>query len=196
MKSVLISIRPKWCELIASGKKTVEIRKTSPKLQTPFRCYIYCTQGSGNLYDTLMSADRCHVLNGKVIGEFVCDRIEMVNAQCSDTGIDIFYHDCKKYGCLSQIEVEKYFGVYDEERTKDLRAMKGNGYAWHISDLKIYDTPKKLGEFYVKCGDRKIKCDDCKYKKQDSWFDPPYCEVDGYISLARPFQSWGYVDEL
>jgi len=43
MKSVLISIQPKWCELIASGKKTVEVRKTKPKLQTPFKCYIYCT---------------------------------------------------------------------------------------------------------------------------------------------------------
>ena len=45
MKSVLISIQPKWCELIANGKKTVEVRKTRPKLETPFKCYIYCTQG-------------------------------------------------------------------------------------------------------------------------------------------------------
>ena len=39
-KSVLISIQPKWCELIASGKKTIEVRKTAPKLETPFKCYI------------------------------------------------------------------------------------------------------------------------------------------------------------
>lgn len=44
MKSVLISIRPKWCELIASGKKTIEVRKTAPKLPTPFKCYIYETK--------------------------------------------------------------------------------------------------------------------------------------------------------
>ena len=44
MKSVLISIKPKWCELIVSGKKTVEVRKTKPKLETPFKCYIYCTK--------------------------------------------------------------------------------------------------------------------------------------------------------
>lgn len=25
MKAVLISIQPKWCELIASGKKTIEV---------------------------------------------------------------------------------------------------------------------------------------------------------------------------
>ena len=45
MKSLLISINPKWCELIASGKKTVEVRKTKPKLETPFKVYIYETKG-------------------------------------------------------------------------------------------------------------------------------------------------------
>ena len=42
-KAVLISIRPQWCEKIASGEKTIEVRKTRPKLKTPFKCYIYCT---------------------------------------------------------------------------------------------------------------------------------------------------------
>ena len=31
-KAVLISIRPKWCELIANGKKTIEVRKSRPNL--------------------------------------------------------------------------------------------------------------------------------------------------------------------
>ncbi len=40
-KSVLISIKPKWCELIASGKKTVEVRKTKPAIKTPQSwCYV------------------------------------------------------------------------------------------------------------------------------------------------------------
>lgn len=42
-KSVMISIRPKWCEKIVNGEKTIEVRKTRPKLNTPFRVYIYCT---------------------------------------------------------------------------------------------------------------------------------------------------------
>ena len=42
-KAVLISIRPKWCEKIVNGEKTIEVRKTRPKLDTPFKCYIYCT---------------------------------------------------------------------------------------------------------------------------------------------------------
>ena len=50
MKSVLMSINPRWCELIANGKKTVEIRKTKPKLEPPFKCYIYCTKGDFSIY--------------------------------------------------------------------------------------------------------------------------------------------------
>ena len=57
MIAVLISIRPKWCEKIMSGEKTIEVRKTLPKMDTPFKCYIY----------------KCG--NGKVIGEFLCDEI-------------------------------------------------------------------------------------------------------------------------
>ncbi|MBP5781471.1 MAG: hypothetical protein J6X34_09600 [Clostridia bacterium] len=54
MKAVMISIRPNWCEMIASGKKIVEVRKTKPKLDPPFKCYIYCTKkhfddGNGDL---------------------------------------------------------------------------------------------------------------------------------------------------
>ena len=46
MKSVLISIQPKWVEKIASGQKTIDVRKSRPKLETPFKCYIYCTNGT------------------------------------------------------------------------------------------------------------------------------------------------------
>lgn len=56
-KAVLISIRPEWCEKIMSGQKTIEVRKTRPKMDTPFKCYIY----------------KCG--SGKVIGEFLCDQI-------------------------------------------------------------------------------------------------------------------------
>jgi hypothetical protein len=80
MKSVLISIQTKWCELIASGKKTVEVRKTRPKLETPFKVYIYETMKPlkdfifdyKNLTETQKT-----IINGrgKVIGEFVCDEI-------------------------------------------------------------------------------------------------------------------------
>lgn len=40
-KAILMSIRPEWCDLILQGKKTVEVRKTRPKMKTPFKVYIY-----------------------------------------------------------------------------------------------------------------------------------------------------------
>ena len=94
MRSVLLSIHPKWCELIASGKKTIEIRKTRPKLEPPFKCYIYCTNKKpylvwGDVFRGNWETEFTHlsgynrndaeriwdVFNGKVIGEFVCDEI-------------------------------------------------------------------------------------------------------------------------
>lgn len=43
MKSVLISIKPKWVEKIEIGEKTIEVRKTAPK-EVPFKAYIYMTK--------------------------------------------------------------------------------------------------------------------------------------------------------
>ena len=47
VKAVLISIKPKWCDLIRRGRKTVEVRKTCPKLEVPFKVYIYETMDGG-----------------------------------------------------------------------------------------------------------------------------------------------------
>lgn len=178
MKAVLISIQPKWVEKIANGKKTIEVRKTRPKLETPFKCYIYCTIGNGVKGDYLVpSGIQC----GKLIGEFVCDRIEIVNAKCSDYGIDLFYHDCLMNGCLTEREIEKYFNIPED---RDLRAMKGNGYAWHISDLKIYDKPKELREFWtIKCTNKRNGCIGCEIK--------PNC----IKTITCPPQSWRYIDD-
>ena len=174
MKEVLISIQPKWCKLIANGQKTIEVRKTKPKLDTPFKCYIYCTQSElltkshhdGKIYVAFDKKYRNALerngnitLSGKVIGEFVCDKI-------TSFGFDTYYHtlthrhggynvslgtfserELYSKSCLSFADIYEYIG----ERY---------GYAWHISDLKIYDKPKELSEF----------------------------------GLSRPPQSWCYVE--
>ena len=44
-KAVLFSVNPRYAGLILSGKKTVEVRKTIPLLEPPFKGYIYCTKG-------------------------------------------------------------------------------------------------------------------------------------------------------
>ena len=129
MKSVLISIQPKWCELIASGKKTVEVRKTKPKIETPFKCYIYCTQGK--LKDLGVIGQTMYEKRMKVIGEFVCDKIVEFENDCYDLAFD-------ETADLSCVGIK---GLYDYLGSND------KGYGWHISDLVIYDTPRALCEF-------------------------------------------------
>ena len=123
MKAVLISIKPKWCELIASGKKTVEVRKNKPRLETPFKCYIYETLGKR---EKLGFVSYAYEGEGKVIGEFVCDRIEEI-------GFSPYNHG--EYICIDQSFIEQscipfveMFDYLDEEY----------GYGWHITDLVIY----------------------------------------------------------
>ena len=177
MKSVLISIQPKWCELIARGEKTVEVRKTRPKLETPFKCYIYCTYGAIKK----MPKDylKEHLEEGKVIGEFVCD--EIMDAR--DMGGDEFY----KKSCLTYNDWRKYTD-----------GTKNTIWLWHISDLVIYDKPRELGEFYQYCGDNP-KCDGCEahyYSNTECGLEDYCCSiVEGCKPLKRPFQSWGYVYE-
>lgn len=140
-KAVLISIRPKWCELIASGKKTIEVRKTAPKIETPFKCYIYCTKDQGNKGSathffesddgTFYSAGKTFsaFLSGTVIGEFVCN--EIIEDRHGENAL-LF----ENKGCVP-FDVQKKY------------APKQILYGWHISELKVYDEPKKLGEFGV-----------------------------------------------
>lgn len=173
-KAVLISIRPEWCEKIVRNEKTVEVRKTRPKLETPFKCHIYCTMDHpyisvscgelGKLNYRTNTVGRC---NGKVIGEFICDRIYALETRSPGGGYYVkgedqpTTNDVARQSCLTLRDMHEY-----------LQAAKG--YGWHISKLEIYDTPKPLSEFK---GLRKTKF--------------------GYapVEIKRPPQSWCYVEE-
>lgn len=175
MKSVLLSIKPKYCEIIAGGIKTIEVRKTKPKLDTPFKCYIYCTKAkSKNLQ-----------LQGKVIGEFVCDEIFPIRVFENGTIQDYVFRSMKK-SCVPYDDIVNYIG-------------NGCiGYGWHISNLKIYNTPKELSEFYTEC---KMECEHCKmwrYTRVNSDEFDMDCKSDwiNHKSISRPPQSWCYVEEV
>nr|DAM44114.1 MAG TPA: hypothetical protein [Caudoviricetes sp.] len=128
-KAVMLSIRPKWCEKIASGEKTIEVRKTKPKLEIPFKCYIYETQGWWER-DGIMAFR----LGGHVIGEFTCDRIFPINV--FDNGsIQNWLFEHMERSCLTYEELADYIG---NGKT---------GHGWRISGLLLYDQPKGLDEF-------------------------------------------------
>lgn len=156
-KAVLISIRPKWVEKIANGKKTIEVRKTKPKLETPFKCYIYCT----NIRPFLVWED---VFNGHIAGEFTCDRIYEL------APLNHAPDDVEKQACLTREEIVNY--------------LKGTGYGWHISDLVIYDTPHDLGEFErpYECNECDAKwaseCNTCYEKNKIKRPPQSWCYVE------------------
>lgn len=170
MKSVLISTQPRWCKLTASGKKRIEVRKTKPKIEVPFKAYIYCTKGDPVF---TQSAFCDEVSNGKVIGEFVCDKIDEYRYGVYDG--EFAYHIPTVEGektCMEYTEAEEY----------------GNGkplYFWHISDLVIYDKPMELSEFFYACDKPKgTDCSVCLDHRENK------CKA-----ITRPPQSWCYVEE-
>ncbi len=127
MKAVMMSIHPKWCELIASGEKTIEVRKTRPKTDTPFIVYIYETKGKTEI-PTFVDEEGHEIYEGRgqVIGEFVCDVIFET--------LDLLQPEVARKTCLSDEELSAYLG-------------KKDGYGWHISELNIYDKPIELSAF-------------------------------------------------
>ncbi len=203
MKSVLISNRPKWCEKICheigkdeNGKpiyeKRIEVRKTAPK-EVPFKAYIYCSHGNDR--ENYMLGRR-----GKVVGEFICDKVDNIEPIFS-------FYDC--YSGYDDTSDCSYFEDYsiDAARLKktcltqqDL-CIYGKGeplYGWHISDLKIYDKPKKLREFNRPCPSTNQNCEPCiRYGKPYTWdFDEEVGKIFCSRRVTRPPQSWMYVEEV
>ena len=131
MKAILMSIKPKWCEKIFNGEKTVEVRKTAPKLELPFKVYVYQTKHKGR--NIVAEALNAVYGGGKVIGEFICDKIgEIDYVMYWNNGYEIAtrlaYRECADYG-----------------KGKPL-------YGWHITAPKLYDKPKELSEFLTPSG--------------------------------------------
>ena len=185
-KAVMLSIRPKWCEKIARGEKTIEVRKTRPKLKTPFKCYIYCTnrrpflvwgdvfRGDWFTEFTRISgysraeADKIwDVFNGHIVGEFTCDRIYELETKARGGSYYVKGEDW-----LTACEVAQQSCLTFKDMHDYLHAQ--TGYGWHITDLRIYDAPRELREF---TGLRNTRFGAAPY------------------DIKRAPQSWCYVEE-
>lgn len=206
-KAVLLSIQPRWCGLIASGKKTIEVRKTKPKIETPFKCYIYQSKSKDRLMYVMKDGDENYgeIYHGKpvfiktyseysnfceqkVIGEFICDEI------CTYYPISNVDPINKPYGdyilassCLSAEELNDY---------AFRRWGYGKLYGWHISELKIYNKPKSLSEFGTLCDEDCPNCEFWKYDMVNQHERDMDCTNSSYPlrPLKRPPQSWCYVE--
>lgn len=202
MNSYIVSIRPKWVKRIIDRGKTFEVRKSAPK-EVPFKAYIYVTKDgiNGRSSEVLLLnkhtgevgfgdyRNACHcgkddfeICNGHIIGEFICDKAERfsVGSLRSD--------DIEKLACLSYNDIINYFYKPEELDGKTAK----QGFAWHISELKIYDKPKELSEFGRKCDyASEIHCRDCLILGDWNSCCGVMCK-----SITRPPQSYMRVEEL
>ncbi len=208
MKAVLLSIRPNWCKLIWSGMKTVDVRKTRPKLETPFKCYIYCTKAPKKLITIIRDGEDWggEVYHGKpvfitwngvvasdnpidrstqmVVGEFICDDIRRIGPEYCVVKEDI--ESAIAGSCLTVPQVKDYAGWKSGLSYADLKDL----YGWHISDLKIWDEPVRLKDFW---GRKPCKhSGDCCTCLQWDNIKEERC-TSRYIS--RPPQSWCYMED-
>jgi predicted transcriptional regulator len=110
----------------------------------------------------------------KVVNEWICDNIIQWRI-C----VGIPAH-LPKAACVSAEEIREYSG----KNYKDVSEMR-------ITNLKIYDKPKELSEFY-----KKKTCNSCKksgYVSTACMYDED-CKVP--MPITRAPQSWCYVEEL
>ena len=128
-QAILMSIQPEWCELISQGIKTVEVRKSRPKMDPSFKVYIYCTL-SGEAW--LTKGEQPVQGNGKVIGEFICSKIDELKSNEVFNAREMY----------NQAHLTKaQFLRYADNKTV---------YLWHITKLTIYSEPRSLNKFYIK----------------------------------------------
>ena len=204
MIAILISIRPEWVAKILNGEKTVDIRKTCPEIfkhLKPYEgcsidVYIYCTKGkyemgkfnSDKKYHEIR--DDCsyaggwlrglpdETVNGKVVAKFTLNKVEKY-PYISDK------YDKLIGSCLSEKELLDYSTIKIENGIRFVKTL----YAWHISNLVIFDKPKELSEFY-KVGFDKAMKESLKLK--------PYPLSSAYIEkqyqLTKAPQSFCYVE--
>lgn len=189
MKAVLMAIHPKWCEKIFSGEKTIEVRKIAPKLETPYKVYVYDTKKAFDITDIYdLSTDVVRKVadgRGKVIGEFVCDKVIEYNyiviARAKFEVNGAYVKEENRYNAGACLSAEE---MYEYSKGKSLCGL-------HIFKPKRYDIPKDIKKFRKPCPYGDLPCRGC-----------PSCEEDesGYIqcfnTVNRPPQSWMYAEEI
>lgn len=173
MKTILISIRPKWAEKILNGEKTIEIRKGAPKdwlksfkefkaLTTknyiekpePMRVVIYCTKAIPFKQDSFALGEIDYFnggsLNGKVVTEFTLNEIKEHKFNYTFENPETYSEELTYNFNSGEMKRAGFDKSWDFD---DFLESYGKGktlYAWNIDNLKIYDKPKELSDFGLK----------------------------------------------
>lgn len=210
MKAVMKSVTPRICEKVANGNCTILVSKTAPKCGVPFKGYIYATKKArlqtifkkgewifsddhsfGKFDENIFVKDSLCAWQGKVVGEFVCDKVIKTcgwrlrgdTQQCAKRTTD--EEAFPELACLTIDEIVKYAGSENREVC-----------GLHISDLKIYGKPKELSEFYTIDESGNDCCIACVYHETPIEEMPCRTCTGERKYLYRPPQSYMYVEEL
>lgn len=181
MKEVLRSVKPYWLYLILTGKKTVEIGKSCPQAKDWNKVVeVYCSKDMRS-FNRIPEEDKEWMRKylGKVIGEFICDKVEKFEEQIEEGGL--YYTLRNDFNEATQLD---NWELHDYGKGKPI-------YAWHISQLKIYDKPKELSEFFAKCRIPESKCKCCDYCSE---LEDRYGRFYNIKRVIRPPQSWMYIE--
>ena len=172
--AVLLSIRLEWCQKIFRGEKTMEIRKNFPRdfQGQPFKCFIYCTKGQNAGFRIEPDGSLLR-LDGTVIGEFTCDRVYEI------APLNHAPDDLEAQACMDRDQIWKY--------------THGKGYAWHITELKTYETPLDLAAFHLRCENALRWCNNGGCAMHIERPANGNCCGNYGLQLNRPPQSWCYV---
>lgn len=208
-KAVLMSILPRYCAMIANGTKKIEVRKTRPKIPTPFKVYLYCTQhGRPLVYGDVFRGDWemeytqtwnwsreeanriWGVMNGKVIGEAICTDILTFE----------WYNEYREWGDIQDYRITAST-LSDCGLTRSELIEYGNRgselcnlYGYVLSNVEIYGGLKPITDFNKWCehtdyGDE-LNCE--TYREYGGGCED-FCDK---TVVKRPPQSWMYVREL
>ena len=213
MKKILLVVHPKWRKMIFNGKKTIEVRRTRPKLEPPFEVLVYETKGKTKYWSQPLPIPYTEG-RGKVIGSFICDKITRYESGFWDDDtyerirepwepLDFAEYGEYEYDTIG-INGEFYgAGVELSKQSrlswKELRNYVGQGirnfYGWHITEPKMFDKPKEFYELYAPCKKNKQTADEgckgCAYAYKGTTTGEIYCDN----ALIRPPQSFCYVEE-
>ena len=177
---ILASIKPYYYYLIAEGIKKIEVRKSALKnLPQDIAFYMSKDEKSfANIPKEFQEKYRKHF--GKVGMRVICDKVYEYTFSHYEAEYRVTHVE-QEAMCLNQPELIRY------GKGKTL-------YGWHISDLKIYDKPKELSEFYRPCSYSGI-CYSCnRFRPNGTPNDKPNDFCDGEIT--RPPQSYMFVKEV
>ena len=168
MKKVLMPLSPQECERVFNGEQTILVRKTAPKLETPFKVYVYCTKERMTRVPSMYAylhknepgacAEYGTIETWGKIGDVI------VNPHLASKHVSFGMHGkvIGSFVCDKVYKIvpdgEYYSNGYDIDDDMLSETCLGRGYltgyglgytlyGWHITSPKLFDKPKELNEF-------------------------------------------------